>query len=107
MCLYKNNNCQPCSSVYDYFYSNFGHGNEMSRSPAAIAENVIALMHQQNLNCTTIPWDKFYRLCERERIKEPFMEGLKRELKKRSFLLNEGHAVVTVTKDFNFAQLEF
>ena len=78
----------------------------MSRSAAAIAENVIALMHQQNLNCTTIPWGKFYILCKRERIKEPFMQGLKSELRKKSFLLNAGHAVVTVAKDFNFAELD-
>jgi hypothetical protein len=78
----------------------------MSRSAAAIAENIIALMHQQNLNCATIPWSQFYTLCKRERIKDTFMQGLKRELKKKSFLVNDGHAVVIVTKDFNFAELE-
>ncbi len=77
----------------------------MSRSPSVIADNMIALMHQQNLNCATIPWDKFYTLCERQRIKESFMAGLEQKLKKKSFLLNAGHAVVTVTKDFNFSEL--
>lgn len=77
----------------------------MSRSASVIADNIIQLMHKQNLNCTTIPWAKFYILCKRDRIKESFLEALEDELKKKSFLLNTGHAVVAVTKDFNFAEL--
>lgn len=81
-------------------------GYKMSRSATVIADNVIELMHKQNLNCATIPWAKFYTLCKRDRIKESFLEALEDELKKKSFLLNIGHAVVTVTKDFNFAELK-
>ncbi len=78
----------------------------MSRSPNTIAEEIIEKMRKQNLDCATIPWNKFYKQCKRERIADPFMKSLKLALKRKSFLLAEGNSVVTVTKDFNFSELK-
>jgi hypothetical protein len=78
----------------------------MSRSANSIAESIIEKMHKQNLDCATIPWSKFYILCKRERIKPPFMLSLKTSLKRKSFLLTAGNAIVTINKDFNFSELK-
>jgi hypothetical protein len=77
----------------------------MSRSANSIAESIIEKMHKQNLDCATIPWNRFYVISKRERITEKFMLSLKLALKKKSFLLSEGSSVVTVSKDFNFLEL--
>lgn len=81
-------------------------GLKMSRSPNSISEVIIERMHKQNLDCATIPWGKFYTLCKRERIKDPFMVSLRIALKRKSFLLVAGNSVVTITKDFNFSELK-
>jgi hypothetical protein len=79
----------------------------MPPSPSSIADVIISHMRKQNIDCATIPWDRFHEICERERLKLAFIERLGLELSKRSFLMNEGHSVVTVSKDFNFAELRF
>lgn len=79
----------------------------MPASPVSVADEIIYRMRSQNIDCATIPWDRFYRLCERKRIKEAFLVRLENELLKRSFLFVQGHAVVSIAKDFNFAELEF
>ncbi len=78
----------------------------MSRAPSVIADNIIEDMRKQNLDCATLPWPKFYLICQRDRIKDSFLKNLKRELKKKSFLLVDGNAVISISKDFNFAELK-
>lgn len=78
----------------------------MPKSPAIVSTDIVNLMHRQNLNCTTIPWYKFYEVCERERLQDSFLKSLERELKKKSFLMIKGQVVICIAKDFNFSELE-
>lgn len=75
------------------------------RSPKAIAENIVSSMHKKKLDCATIPWHNFYNICDRERIKHEFICNVRKELRKRSFLIVEGNSVVVVMKDFNFSEI--
>jgi len=79
----------------------------MATSAATIAENIIDMMRLQGMDHATVPWGKFYKLAERDRIKTVFMERLTKELRKKSFLLVEGSSVVIITKDFNSHPLKF
>ena len=47
----------------------------------------------------------FYEFCERDRIKESFVEALSIQLKSESILLVRGHAVVAFVKDFDFSPM--
>ena len=75
----------------------------MARSAAAISEKIIDTIRKQSSDndYVTIAWNKFYDLTERDRIKDAFMASLKKELKKRSFLMVAGSSVIIIAKDFN------
>ncbi len=75
----------------------------MPKAASVIAENIQANLQQSGKDVITIPWDRFYVVADRDRIKEAFQDSLAKELKKRSLLINYGNAVVLVGKDYNFA----
>ncbi|VAW73625.1 hypothetical protein MNBD_GAMMA15-2236 [hydrothermal vent metagenome] len=73
----------------------------MAKSAAAISEKITDMIRKQGNDYVTIAWNKFYDLTERDRIKDAFMTSLKKELKKRSFLMVAGSSVIIIAKDFN------
>lgn len=75
----------------------------MPKAASAIATDIQASLQQSGKDVLTIPWDRFYAVADRDRIKEAFQESLAKELKKRSLLINYGNAVVLIGKDYNFA----
>jgi len=79
----------------------------VASSVPAIAEKIITLIQKQGKDYATVPLHEFYELTERERLKKSFMDSLKKELKKKSYLLIEGSSVIVISKDFNSNPLEF
>ncbi|MCI9875963.1 hypothetical protein BK669_04315 [Pseudomonas fluorescens] len=75
----------------------------MPKAASAIATDIQTNLQQSGKDVITIPWDRFYAVADRDRIKEAFQESLAKELKKRSLLINYGNAVVLIGKDYNFA----
>lgn len=75
----------------------------MPKAASAIATDIQASLQQSGKDVLTIPWDRFYAVADRDRIKEAFQESLAKELKKRSLLINYGNAVVLIGKDYNFS----
>ena len=73
----------------------------MAKSAAAISEKITDIIRKQGDDYVTIEWKKFYKLAERDRIKDAFLASLKYELRKRSFLMVDGNSVIIIAKDFN------
>ena len=77
----------------------------MPLSVKAIADEISDQMRKNSLDVLTMRWPAFYTLCERDRMKESFLEALAAQLKIQSILLARGHAIVVFVKDFDFAPL--
>jgi hypothetical protein len=73
----------------------------MAKSSTTIADKIIGIIRTQGTDHVTINWKAFYELAERTRIKDAFMVSLKKEFKKKSFLMADGDAVVVISKDFD------
>ncbi len=77
----------------------------MTISVRAISDKISDDMRRESLDVLTMRWPRFYAFCERDRIKESFVEALVAQLKTESILLVRGHAVVAFVKDFDFAPM--
>jgi hypothetical protein len=77
----------------------------MALSVKAIADEISEHMRRESLDVLTMRWPKFYAFCERDRIKESFIDALVAQLKTESILLARGHAVVAFVKDFDFSPM--
>ena len=70
-----------------------------------ISDRISNHMRRASLDVMTMRWPSFYEFCERDRIKESFVEALSIQLKSESILLVRGHAVVAFVKDFDFSPM--
>jgi hypothetical protein len=77
----------------------------MPLSVRQISDNIVRHMQTDSRDVMTMRWSKFYEFCERDRIKESFIEALKEQLRTESVLFVRGHAVVAFVKDFDFAPM--
>ncbi len=56
--------------------------------------------------CMTVPWPDFYRLCGRERMKQPFLDELRALASARfQLIVAYGRNAVVVCHDRNFADV--
>jgi len=77
----------------------------MTLSVKTISDNISDHMRRNSLDVLTMRWQKFYEFCDRDRIKESFVEALVTQLKAESILMVRGHAVVAFVKDFDFSPM--
>jgi hypothetical protein len=77
----------------------------MALSVKAISDEISDHMRRESLDVMTMRWPRFYAFCERDRIKESFIDALVAQLKTESILLVRGHAVVAFVKDFDFSPM--
>ena len=63
------------------------------------------LLNSKGLDLVTLTWPEFYKLSDRERMKEEFMSELSKQLKAASLLIAYGNATVILAKDYKFAPL--
>lgn len=78
----------------------------MPRNASQIAQDIAEMMRKNAVDVVTMKWPDFYKLAERDRIKEGFMGPLKSHLLQESIMLSEGNAVVAFVKDFDFSPLK-
>lgn len=71
----------------------------------AIADEISEQMRRDSMDVLTMRWPAFYTFCERDRMKESFIDALVAQLKTHSILLARGHAVVVFVKDFDFSPM--
>lgn len=77
----------------------------MARTVKHISDDIVRHMQSESRDVVTMRWDRFYTFCERDRIKESFIEALVAQLKTESILFTRGHAVVAFVKDFDFSPI--
>lgn len=77
----------------------------MTLSVKALSDKISNHMRRESLDVMTMRWPVFYAFCERDRIKESFVEALVMQLKTESILLVRGHAIVAFVKDFDFSPM--
>jgi len=77
----------------------------MALSVKVISDQISDHMRREALDVLTMRWPRFYTFCERDRIKESFIDALAAQLKTESILLVQGHAVVAFVKDFDFSPM--
>jgi hypothetical protein len=58
----------------------------MPLSVRQISDNIVRHMQTDSRDVVTMRWSKFYEFCERDRIKESFIEALKEQLRTESVL---------------------
>ena len=79
----------------------------MAASVNSISDNLIDLVRKNNKEAITFSWPDFYQVCERERIKQPFLDSLAKCLMEKSYLIAYGNSAVLVTRDFNWQPVLF
>ena len=76
----------------------------MSKSPATIVDELNEMLRKTGRAVMTLTWLDFYKVCERERLKQPFMETVKEEASgKFQLVVAYGHNAVVICHDRNFA----
>jgi hypothetical protein len=79
----------------------------MAKTPREIAQDLQARLHQSGSPpVVTIPWEKMYIICGRERIRQALMSSIERELRKMFILIKYGVNVVVVCPDTNFKEIQ-
>jgi len=68
-----------------------------------LADSIVQHMRLNNQNVLTLRWSDFYQLCERDRLRQGFLEGLAESLADSSVVLARGKATVAFVNDFDFA----
>lgn len=69
--------------------------------------NVIELIRKNGNEAITITWEQFYRLVNRERLYDSFLNKLKENLKKKDVHIIYGNNVVIIARDFCWRSVEF
>ena len=78
----------------------------MAASPKQIADVIVEKIRRNDLNAITYSWKEFYEVCDKERIREAFVEKLEAALEEHGFLLAQGNNIVLVVKDFRWGPVE-
>lgn len=68
-----------------------------------LADAIVQHLRLNNQNVLTLRWSDFYRLCERDRLRQGFLDGLAGRLADSSVVLACGKATVAFVNDFDFA----
>lgn len=75
-------------------------GLSMAISESDIADDIRDFLGREGISAWVVPWEDFYKVVERDRIRDVFRDKLQLELSKRSILISYGQAVVMIGKDY-------
>ena len=76
----------------------------MPRQTDKIVYELNELLRLAGQSSITMPWSDFYELCERERLKQPLLDGVKKLAASRfQLIVAYGNNAVVVCHDRNFA----
>jgi hypothetical protein len=75
----------------------------MAKSVDAVAGSIRDFLMKNTIDVWTMRWPDFYKVTERERMKEEFMEQLRGKLRDQEILITYGKATVVICRDFNFS----
>lgn len=78
----------------------------MAASASDVADEIQDLLRKNGMDVITFPWPDFYKVCQRERLKDGFVEQLQKQLHTRGVLLAQGDAVVLIGKDYKFSPVK-
>ena len=76
----------------------------MSKSATEIVDDLNEMLRKSGRPYITLTWPEFYDICDRERLKQPLLDGV-REAASGQFqlIVAFGHNAVVVCHDRNFA----
>jgi hypothetical protein len=69
----------------------------------SLADSLVQRMRRHSHNVITLRWSDFYVLCERDRLRQSFLDGLSARLAESSVVMACGRATVVFVNDFDFA----
>ena len=75
----------------------------MPKAASEVVLDVQDLLNRKGLDLITLTWPEFYKLSDRTRMKQGFMEELAEQLKEASVLIAYGNAIVLLARDYRFA----
>lgn len=75
----------------------------MSKPASAVVDDLRDLLNRKGKDVLTLSWPEFYKIAERERMKEAFTESVVLKAKESSLIVNFANAIVLVAKDYKFA----
>ena len=76
------------------------------RSKTEVVEELDEILRRNGWSHMTLPWPDFYDLCGRERLKQPFLDGVQEHASSRfQLIVGYGRHVVIVCLDRNFADI--
>jgi hypothetical protein len=70
------------------------------------ADTILESMRKHGKDVITVKWADMYKLLNKERIKDAYLEKLRDNLKAQSILMTWGNSVFVFAKDFNFAPID-
>lgn len=74
------------------------------RTSAEIVDELNDLLRLAEQPSITLPWPDFYKLCGRERLKQPLLKDVENDAKSRfQLIVAYGNNAVVVCHDRNFA----
>lgn len=77
----------------------------MAKSVESVVFELRELLNKSGKDAATLPWQKFYVVAGRERMKDAFMADLAKQAKAASLFVSYGNAVVLVAKDYDFSPI--
>ena len=76
----------------------------MSKTVSSIVDELNKLLRNAGEPCMTLTWQGFYKLCDRERLKQPLQNSIQEQASGRyQLIVAYGHNAVIVCHDRNFA----
>ncbi len=79
----------------------------MAKNVREIASEIDAFMKRKTLNFWTLPWQQFYSVVERERIREAFQMELKAAFKPYAIEINYGVNAIEIFREANFGPQDY
>lgn len=77
------------------------------KNPSETAEHLNELVRKSGREYITLTWERFYEVCERERLKQPFIDQVQETASGQfQLIVAYGHNAIIVCHDRNFAQAE-
>ena len=76
----------------------------MSKLAVDIVDELNEMLRKGGRPLMTLTWPEFYQICERERLKQPIMDGIREEASgKFQLVVAYGQNAVVICHDRNFA----
>jgi hypothetical protein len=79
---------------------------EMLASPKSLSDQIVQHMRRNGLDVLTMRVPAFYQFCERDRLKDGFIDALSGRLAESSVLFVAGDSAVVFVTDFDFAPMK-